>query len=81
MDGSRSIEELDLVVIQRDVPERGLCRGDVGTVVHRYADGGAYEVELVTGDGSTVAVLTLPCEDVRPVGDREILHAREIVPT
>jgi len=81
MNTSYSIEELDHVVLQRDVPERGLCHGDVGVVVHRYSDGQAYEVEFMTGDGSTIAVLTLSDEDVRPVGGREILHTREVSPT
>jgi len=80
MDASRSIDELDRVVLQRDVPECGLCSGDVGGVVRRYHDGQTYEVEFMTGDGSTIAVLTLSSEDVRPVGGREILHAREVSP-
>jgi hypothetical protein len=80
MDSGDTMKELDLVVLQRDVPERGLRQGDVGVVVHQYADGLAGEIEFSTGDGSTIAVLTLPIQDVRPVGDREILHAREIIP-
>ncbi len=31
--------ELDLVVLQESIVEHGLVAGDVGTVVHRYADG------------------------------------------
>jgi hypothetical protein len=78
MSEARMIDELDTVVLGRDLPEYGLCRGDVGTVVHRYAGGDAYEVELMTGDGTTIAVLTLSQTDVRPLGDREILHARDL---
>lgn len=79
MDAERTIAELDVVVLDRDVPEHGLCKGDVGTVVHRYAAGQGYEVEVLTGDGTTIAVLTLRASDVRPMGSREILHAREVV--
>jgi hypothetical protein len=79
MTADRTIAELDTVVLDRDLPEHGLCKGDVGTVVHRYADGRAFEVELMTGDGTTIAVLTLPLTDVRLLGSREILHAREVV--
>lgn len=46
----------------------------------RYPDGGAYEVEFITGDGMTVAVLTLEKSDVRSLADGEILHARRLRP-
>ncbi len=72
------IQELDTVVLTHDVPELGLKRGDVGAVVHRYADRGAFEVEFVTAEGKTVAVLTLTEGDIRPMRSGEILHAREL---
>lgn len=72
------IQELETVVLTHDVPEHGLKRGDVGAVVHRYADRKAFEVEFVTAEGKTVAVLTLTEADIRPMGSREILHARQL---
>ncbi|HVF42716.1 MAG TPA: DUF4926 domain-containing protein [Pyrinomonadaceae bacterium] len=72
------IRELDTVALTRDVAEHGLKRGDVGAVVHCYEDGTAFEVEFVTADGRTLALLTLPAQDVRRLGERDILHAREI---
>ena len=78
MTEERAIAELDLVALKRDVAEHGLRKGDIGTVVHQYEDGRAVAVEMMTGDGTTVAVLTLPLSDVRPLGSRDILHAREI---
>ena len=70
------IKELDTIVLTHDVKEHNLQQGDVGAVVHRYpADG--FEVEFVTGEGGTAAVLTLTGEDIRPMGKGEILHARE----
>jgi hypothetical protein len=72
-----TIHELDTIVLTRDLAEHGLEQGDIGTVVHRYSDGTALEVEFVTGEGETVAVLTLNTEDVRPMRNGEILHARE----
>ncbi len=72
------IRELDTVVLTRDIPEHGLKRGDVGAVVHCYADGVAWEVEFVAAEGTTVAVLTLRAADIRPMGCREILHVREL---
>ena len=72
------IRELDVVVLTAAIPEEGLEPGDVGTVVHAYPDGQAFEVEFMTVDGNTVAVATVETSHVRPVGDREITHAREM---
>jgi hypothetical protein len=70
------IRELDTVVLSRDLKEDGLARGDVGAVVHCYADGETFEVEFVTGEGWTIAVLTLAKSDIRPMQRQEILHVR-----
>jgi len=72
------IKELDQVVLTADVPAEGLVVGDVGTVVLVYRDGQAYEVEFMTLEGRTVAVVTLEASQVRPVGQREVVHAREL---
>jgi hypothetical protein len=73
-----SIGEHAVVVLTRDLPEHGLHKGDVGAVVHVYADGRAYEVEFVTGSGKTLAVETLEPKDIRSLGDEEILHIRNV---
>ena len=70
------IRELDTVVLTRDVSEHGLKKGDIGAVVHRYSDQGAFEVEFVAAEGKTIAVLTLTEADIRPMSRGEILHAR-----
>jgi len=72
------IQELDTVVLDRDLPEYGLNRGDIGAVVHCYKNGVAVEVEFVKGTGETMAVITLESKDVRQMQPNEILHAREI---
>ena len=72
------MKELDLVALARDIPEHGLARGDLGTIVHAYSDGEAYEVEFVLASGETVALLTLEAEDIRPREGREILHSRNL---
>ena len=72
---SAMIKEHERVVLKVAVPAEGLEAGDVGTVVHVYRDGRAYEVEFFTLDGSTAAV---EASDVRPVHKREITHAREL---
>jgi hypothetical protein len=72
------IKEHERVVLKSDVPAEGLKAGDVGTVVHVYSDGKAYEVEFVTLDGHTAAVVTLEAAQVRAVHRREITHARNL---
>jgi hypothetical protein len=72
------IAEHERVVLTTNVPAEGLESGDVGTVVHVYKDGLAYEVEFTTLDGKTAAVATLEAAQVRPVGNREITHARQL---
>lgn len=71
------IRELDTVVLTRDIEEHALKQGDVGAVVHCYSDGVAFEVEFVTAEGRTVALLTLTPADIRAMGSGEILHVRE----
>ncbi len=73
--------ELDTVVLARDLEDYSLRKGDVGTVVHCYAEGKAFEVEFVTGEGKTVAVVTLSAADIRPIGREEILHVRTLMPS
>ena len=69
------MKELDTVVLTTDIPEHGLKAGDLGTVVLVHEHSG-YEVEFMTLDGETVAVVSLPPGQVRPIGRREIAHAR-----
>ena len=45
-------------------------------MVHCYGSGNAYEVEFVTAEGKTIAVLTLASDDIRLMRDKEILHVR-----
>jgi hypothetical protein len=71
------IHEHDRVVLTAPLAEEGLQAGDIGAVVHIYPRGEAYEVEFVTLTGKTAAVVTVPAEQVRPVGSTEIPHARE----
>ena len=64
--------------LNRDFPEHGLVADDVGTVVHRYGSGSAFEVELLRGDGTTIAVVTVERGDVRPMQGRDVLHVRSL---
>jgi hypothetical protein len=67
----------DTVVLTEDLPAHGLRRGDLGIVVLVHGAGG-YEVEFLTLDGETLAVVSLYPNQVRPVARREIAQARII---
>lgn len=69
-------EELDTVVLNKNIEKNNLKKGDIGTVVHVYEAGKAFEVEFVAAEGKTVAVLTLTPSDIRPMERNEILHVR-----
>ena len=57
------------VILTRDIAERALLAGDVGTVVERHAVPGladeGYSVEFFDMTGNTVAVVTLPVSALR----------------
>ena len=72
------IQELEDVILESALPEHGLQRGDIGTVVLVHQAGKGYDVEFTTLDGETVAVVTLLASQVRPAHKREIAHAREL---
>ncbi len=66
---------LDTIVLERDLPDRGLRRGDLGAVVEVY-EPDALEVEFVTASGRTAALATLNARDVRPVADDDLVSVR-----
>ena len=66
---------LDTVVLNRDLREHRLRKGDLGAVVEVYEPDGL-EVEFVTASGRTAAVVTLNARDVRPVGDDDLVSVR-----
>ena len=66
---------LDTVVLDRDLPDHGLRKGDFGAVVEVYEPDGL-EVEFVIASGRTAAVLTLLTQDVRPVADDDLVSVR-----
>jgi hypothetical protein len=50
------IQDHDTVALTVDLPEYGLCRDDLGTVVLTHG-GKGFEVEFMTLDGQTMARL------------------------
>lgn len=75
---SAALAEFETVVLRRDLPEARLEAGDVGTVVLAHAGGAGFEVEFATLAGETIAVVTVPAEDLRAVAPDEIAHVRPV---
>src|SRR5581483_4926480 len=73
-----TIKEHDCVVLTADLPSERLKAGDVGTVVHIHNGGAGYEVEFMTFAGNTIAVATVDATALRPVGERDLSHVREL---
>lgn len=54
----RELETLSVVALLEDATDKGLLRGQVGTIVERLA-AGVYEVEFSDDEGRTYAALPL----------------------
>ncbi|MBI1850440.1 MAG: DUF4926 domain-containing protein [Planctomycetes bacterium] len=65
----------DTVVLERDLPDLGLRKGDLGAVVQVYEPDGL-EVEFVTAAGTTEALVTLNVNDVRAVRNSDLMSVR-----
>ncbi len=70
-------QELETVVLNRDLPQHGLRRGDLGAVVQVYLPHGL-EVEFVSASGRTEALVTLEEGDVRAVADTDLIAVRQL---
>ena len=67
------IKELDTVVLDVDLPEYHLEKGDIGTVVLIHQNHKGYEVEFITLEGETLVVISLYPSQIRGVQKKEIL--------
>jgi hypothetical protein len=70
------IREHDRVVLTAALADAGLVTGDIGTVVHAYDDGRAFEIEFTALDGHTIVVATVEASSVRPVTGHDISRTR-----
>jgi uncharacterized protein DUF4926 len=66
---------LDVVALTVDRPEKGLIRGQVGTIVEVLSRS-AYEVEFSDHDGRTYAQMALPGEQLMVLHYRPELAAQ-----
>jgi len=72
-----TFRELETVVLERDIPEHGLRKGDLGAVVELY-DPDGLEVEFVRASGKTQALVELKTNDVRSVRDEDLVSVRSV---
>lgn len=59
-----TLELLDMVALVTDLPEAGLRRGQVGTVVDVLEKGRAYEIDFSDDSGRTYAIAALTGEQL-----------------
>jgi hypothetical protein len=68
------IETLSVVAMLEDLPEEGLVRGQVGTIVENWAPG-IYEVEFCDDRGKTYAMVALKAEQLMPLHHKPVHRA------
>lgn len=67
------------VALAKDLPEKGLQKGDLATIVDRHpANGGesGYSIEVFNALGDTIAVTVVPESYLKELTSNEILHVR-----
>jgi len=79
-----SFELFQDVILTVDLPQYGLCAGDIGTVVERHVVPGkeeGYSIECFDLTGRTVAVVTLPVSQLRSPTSADRPAARTLAKT
>ena len=67
------------VVLGIDLPEKGLKKGDIATIVeHHLVNGGedGYSLEVFNALGDTIAVVTVAESSIMALSANEVLNAR-----
>jgi uncharacterized protein YceH (UPF0502 family) len=60
---TEKLKEYDVVALLKEMPDRKLLRGQVGTIVHQYTETD-FEVEFADTKGVEIAIVTLKSEDL-----------------
>jgi hypothetical protein len=69
------------VALAVDVPEKGLKRGDIATVVEYHAvddDEDGYTLEVFNAVGETIAIVTVPESALYALSAGDVLHVRPL---
>jgi hypothetical protein len=78
-DVSKTITLLDTVIATIDLTDEQVLAGDLGTIVEIYSEPTlAYEVEFVSPDGTTRALLTLMPNQVRRLSETDVITTRPL---
>jgi Domain of unknown function (DUF4926) len=72
------IQELDVVVLVRALPNLGLRAGESGTAVMVLGEGEAYIVEFMNASGDTTAIETIQLSDLRLARADETTSSRQV---
>jgi len=72
------MKELERVVLTEDLPEHRLKIGDIGMILHIYADHKGYEVEFITLSGELIALVSVYPSQIRQLEQDEIAIARRV---
>ena len=72
------MQELERVALTEDLPQHGLKIGDIGMILHIYADHKGYEVEFVTLSGELIALVSVYPAQIRQLEQDEIASARRV---
>jgi uncharacterized membrane protein len=71
---------LDTVALTDDHLDSGLCKGDIGAVVELLGQD-QYKVEFVAASGRTQALITLAANEIRAIGDKDLIAVRTLAET
>ena len=70
------------IALNADLPQHGLCSGDIATVVERHYCQPGQEpgdtLEVFNAVGETIAVVTVHESQVAPLTANELLHVRAL---
>jgi Domain of unknown function (DUF4926) len=77
-----SFELYQDVILTADLPQHGLCAGDVGTLVERHVVPGreeGYSIEFFDMTGRTVAIVVVPESQIRIPSPADRPAARTLI--
>ena len=70
------------VALKENLPEQGLQRGDVATIVEAHAarpeQEPGYSLEVFNAVGETIAVVVVLESQIEPLAPDEVLHVRHL---
>ena len=74
-------ELYEQVALARDIPEEGLRKGDVATVVDRHPSPkpggeGGYSLEMFNAIGHTIVVTVVPESAIEPLREDQVFSVR-----